>query len=341
VILGKSNPGMNRPPVPPTDALMQESRDPRGGLDGENPPKQLAGTEAGLLANPVNGHEWLNPKGEDLQYACIFELPEPKPCGGPVDPATGKVTVSSGCDCKPGDLASNNPLCQDAAGTYSAPSQRYAKAYPGLRELQVLKDFGDKSIVASICARNVKDTLRQDFGYRPAVDAIVDRLKEALTGSCLPRQLRRDANGKLPCSIVEARPRPATGAPACSATPGRADPDPAVIAPAIQQLRQSGTCDAPGRPRCDQFYVCQINEAGPECHTGDQPKTAGWCYIDPATQPGDNASLVSNCSATEQRAIHFVDPDHRTPEHDAIALVACFGASVEEDGTMTAAGGGP
>lgn len=36
------------------------------------------------------------------------------------------------------------------------------------------------SIVASICARNLVDTGAQDYGYRPAVDAIVDRLKEAL-----------------------------------------------------------------------------------------------------------------------------------------------------------------
>jgi hypothetical protein len=322
-ILGDGNPGMNAPPVLPTDALMQESRAPRGGLDGETPAQQLAGTDALPFANPVNGHEWSNPGNQDLQYACIFPLTEPKPCGA-------RTATNNGCDCTTGDLASNNPLCQDTQGGYSQPTQYYAKAYPGLRELQVLKDFGDNSIVASICARNVVNADAQDFGYRPAVDAIVDRLKAALTGSCLPRALTRDENGNLPCSIVEARPKPTAGTPACSATPGRLDPDPNVIAPAIDQLRKSGRCDVSGAPACTEFYVCQIKEAGEDCHTGAPPTEAGWCYIDPYKQPGDNAALVSNCGPTEKRAIHFVDPDHRTPEHDAIALVACFGSAIGE-----------
>ncbi|HEX3597957.1 MAG TPA: hypothetical protein VHU80_22765, partial [Polyangiaceae bacterium] len=259
-ILGNPVPGMNLGPVPPTDNLMQESREPRGGLDGETPPVQLAGTASGLLANPVNGHEWLNPRNGDLQYACIFKLTTPRPCTDPHD---------TGCDCTSDDLKSDNPLCQDPQGSYSQPTQYYAKAYPGLRELQVLKDFGKNSIVASICARNV-DTMAQDYGYRPAVDAIVDRLKGALTGSCLPRQLIRGANGKLPCSVVEARPIPSTGKPLCSATPGRLDADPAVIAPAIDQLRRSGACDVTNKPACNDFYVCQIQEAGSDCHTGDK-----------------------------------------------------------------------
>jgi hypothetical protein len=329
VILGKSNPGMNQPPVLPTDALMHESRAVRSGFDAENPAMPLAGTDAALLANPVNGHEWLNPKKDDLQYACIFQLTEPKPCGD--------STTNSGCDCTSADLASENPLCQDAQGAYASPTQYYAKAYPGLRELQVLKDFGPNSIVASICARNVTKPKAQDYGYRPAVDAIVDRLKGALTGSCLPRQLTRDASGKLPCSIVEARPLPSTGVkPACSATPGRADPDPDVVSPAIDQLRKAKSCDAPNEPACTQYYICQIDEAGKECHTGEKPVSPGWCYIDPVTQPGDNPALVNNCGPTEKRAIRFVDPDARTPEHDAIALVACFGSSVDSEGTSVA-----
>jgi hypothetical protein len=324
VILGKSNPGNGQPPVLPIDALMQESQGPRTGSDGEQPPKPLADPGAGLLANPVNGHEWLTGT-DDLQYACIFKLKsaDEKSCANL--PANDPE-----CSCKPGDLDSKNPLCQDASGGYSQPVQRFAKAYPGLRELQVLKDLGNNSIVASICARNLERN-QQDYGYRPAVDAVIERLKGVLTGSCLPRELVRDASGQLPCSIVEARPIPATGKPACTATPGRLEPNPNVIAPALAQLKSTGTCDVANKPACSQFYVCEIVEAGPECHTGAQPSSPGWCYIDPANQPGDNAALVNNCNPTEKRAIRFVDPDHRTPEHDAIALVACFGAAVADD----------
>jgi hypothetical protein len=83
-----------------------------------------------------------------------------------------------GCDCKPGSEADQNPLCQGPDGNYSAV-QRSGKAYPGLRELQVLKDFGTNAVVASICARNVTDSSKQDYGYGPAVDALLDRMKAA------------------------------------------------------------------------------------------------------------------------------------------------------------------
>jgi len=209
VILGQTNPGGGQAPVPPIDALMQESRSPRGGVDGENPPKPLLGTEAGYLANPVNGHEWAathggtvdHPNQDDLQFACIFPLLQKKSCAG-------LSATASGCDCKQDELdaGSRNPLCQNSAGNYTT-DQLFGKAYPGVRELQVLKDFGDNSIVASICARNLmKDA--QDYGYRPAVDAIVDRLKGKLAGSCLPRQLTPDSTGQIPCSVVEVRPKP-------------------------------------------------------------------------------------------------------------------------------------
>jgi len=188
VILGDDNPdpATMAAPILPSDSLMQESKDPRSGVDGENPPVALAGTEAARRANPVNGHEWKNTDQDDLQYACIFDLAQTRDCAQEI-----MKVPAPGCDCKPGKEADNNPLCQGANGQYSTV-QNAAKAYPGLRELKVLKDFGNNSIVASICARNLKDANAQDYGYRPAVDAIVDRLKEALTGKCLPRTLSPD-----------------------------------------------------------------------------------------------------------------------------------------------------
>jgi len=52
-----------------------------------------------------------------------------------------------------------------------------------LRELEVLEGFGDQTtnaIVASICARNTTDASRPDFGYRPAMAAILERLRPLL-----------------------------------------------------------------------------------------------------------------------------------------------------------------
>jgi hypothetical protein len=327
VILGDDHPDPpGTAPIPPTDSLMLESKDPRGGVDGENPPVPLAATNAARRANPVNGHEWVNTDQDDLQYACIFDLAAPRDCAQVV-----MQVPQPGCDCKPGKEADNNPLCQGANGQYS-DVQTAAKAYPGLRELKVLKDFGKNSIIASICARNLMDRNAQDYGYRPAVDAIVDRLKEALTGKCLPRTLTPDPKtGKIPCSIIEVRPTPATGVPDCNTIAGREPAPASVIEPVRERLRETGFCGVPNKPSCDaggQLYFCGIKEAGDTCHKNQSPMDVGWCYVDPAVQPDDDKSLVAKCPATQQRIIRFVDPMNDTPAHDATVLIACFGSNI-------------
>ena len=81
------------------------------------------------------------------------------------------------------------------------------------RHLQVLKEFKDNSIVASICPKISADNMKNnaDYGYNPAVKAIIDRLKEALKGKCLPRPLvpaeqAQDGleAGQVPCKVIEA-----------------------------------------------------------------------------------------------------------------------------------------
>ena len=68
--------------------------------------------------------------------------------------------------------AASNPLCQNAAGMYSNTQSR-AKGYPGTRELQVLQGLGEQAIVASICPSNVANMAAADFGYRPAIAALI------------------------------------------------------------------------------------------------------------------------------------------------------------------------
>jgi hypothetical protein len=119
------------------------------------------------MADPIVGHDWLIPQRNDLQYACIFPRPSATtPC------------IDTTCDCfyrHPGD---NNPLCQDPSGNY-VQNQLYAKAYPGLRELELAKELG--GVAASICPRNLTDPGAQDYGYRPALEALVKEI-----GSSLP-----------------------------------------------------------------------------------------------------------------------------------------------------------
>src|SRR5690606_2151958 len=112
------------------------------------------------------------------------------------------------CDCtEHNSEESHNPLCQDPNSNTYGYRQHFAKAYPSLRQLQVLREFGANSIVAAICPKEV-DPEAPDYGYRPAVAAIVDTLKKQLKDKCLPRPLaiKEDENGNLTdvqCLLIE------------------------------------------------------------------------------------------------------------------------------------------
>jgi hypothetical protein len=298
---------------------MIESKDPRGGTDGEFPPRPLASPSAAYLANPVNGHEWLNTDQDDLQYACIFELtPQQKrDCASAI-----QTNPIPGCDCKPGKEGDNNPLCQTPNGVYST-TQGFAKAYPSLRELEVLKNFGSNAVVASVCPKNLKTPDAQDYGYRPAIDAVLASVGGAFQNKCLPRQLTPDLKtGKIPCTIVEVRPDKSES---CRATPGRADIDADTRDAVKVRLKAAGFCNVASKPSCEAFSYCQIREAGETCHRNQAPVETGWCYVDPAVQDGDDPSLVRACPSTQQRIIRFVDPDGKTPAADATTLIVCSG----------------
>jgi hypothetical protein len=143
----------------PTDPVMREDISPRTGTH------PITGEEIGPDKwNSVNGREW-NTQGQDLQYACIFELDTPRDCS--------ESTAS--CDCAFDLDAQKNPLCETApdSGTFS-PVQGRAKAYPGTRHLAVARGLGSSAVVGSICAPNLKDPQAADFGYRPAINAFVE-----------------------------------------------------------------------------------------------------------------------------------------------------------------------
>ncbi len=165
-------------------------------------PAQTAQTDgtSSYTWNDINGHEWLNPDGDDLQYACIFPLAGTRDCSTQPPPTA--------CDCDnpgtpPSDLGDQNPLCQQQSDSEYGKLQYRAKAYPGIRELQVLKGVGEQGIVASICPAQQTQTADKDYGYRPAIGAIIERLKEALGGKCLPRSFSTES-GEVPCLILEA-----------------------------------------------------------------------------------------------------------------------------------------
>jgi hypothetical protein len=151
--------------TPASDPLMVKSIAPRTGV---NPPTgyPLAPPGAGILANPINGHERDIAAGDDLQYACIYPRPAPAPC------------TSGSCVCAPPD-DQTNPACQAPDGSYG-PTEWYARALPSLRPLQMLKALGDRAAVASVCAQVNSGPGSATFAYKPAADAILRTLRHRL-----------------------------------------------------------------------------------------------------------------------------------------------------------------
>jgi len=298
--------------VPPTDPLMIESVDPRSGTnpvtgDAIQPPS------AGELANPINGHEYSIPNRSDLQYACIFPLGTPRDCTDPNQVA---------CDCSQAD--NDNPLCDPMNKT----SQKYAKAYPGIRELQVLKKVANQGIVASICPEQQNETALFNYGYRPAIGAIIERLKQALGGQCLPRSLTPNYEGQVACLILEA-----SHAQPCACTGnGRKAVDP-QFEPAVKAAQQQGDWDCfceieqtrndPNEAQRNNLEACQNTLAEPVVNKLTEA-VHGWCYIDATTvPPTGNQQLVDSCPSTEKRIIRFVGDGHGSA--GATLFITCAG----------------
>jgi hypothetical protein len=165
------------PPLAPTDPLMIESATPR---TGTNPVTlgAIAPPDATQGANPINGHEYLPFDFSDLEFACIFPLATPRDCTQ-ASAATCDCTVPS----QPvGAIAqTKNPICQAPGTTTTDSIQRFAKAYPGTRLLEVLHGIDPaQAVVGSICPANLTDDTAPDYGYRPVVPPLMDKLRKEL-----------------------------------------------------------------------------------------------------------------------------------------------------------------
>jgi hypothetical protein len=359
VIVGQ--PSAN-PPVAPTDPLMQESIDPRSGPHPFLPNAAIV-PPGGAGMNPINGREQaVDPNTrDDLQFACIFDLEEPVPCN---------ATNAAGCDCNADEQVKNSPLCMYGAAGMDG-TQIKAKAYPGLRELEVLRGVGDSAIVASICPKNpvaqgMNPAAEPYYGYNPAVAAIVDRLKDALTAKCLPRPLttvsQEDVEagvapaedlGKVPCAVVEARPGAVCGECTQAGRLPLEGEKTKVVSAVKEYMKNQGQCGGAGLPSCDDYCMCEIQQfTGDQLYACKTEGTAaglnGYCYVDPAqteanstaesSDAGEQISpqeqdvidgekaLVANCKETERRVLRFLGDN--LPAKDGLAVIACVGAAV-------------
>jgi hypothetical protein len=324
------------PPVPPGDPLMVESVEPRSGMNPITMEPLAPADSMDPQDNRINGHEQANMGNKDLQYACIFPLEETLTCD------EARFAADGGCDCFADDLKFNRPLCQPPGGGAPGITQHYAKAYPGLRHLQTLREFGENSVVASICPK-VLDRSDPDYGYNPAVKAIIDRLKEALRGKCLPRALDiadqdfvengevRLQAGQVPCAVVEAVLQENNAGCQCDGNNGRLETRPELRTAVLKKLKENKTCDVEDDSPCEAYCTCEIEQfSGNDlmtCQNQRTPAKAGYCYINAAPNEPNvgDPDLVADCPADSKRLLNF---GQNTPASGAIALVACLGASL-------------
>ena len=295
------------------DPHMIESFAPRGTL----PPPASADN-----ADPDNGREWVTNAGSgvDRQFACTFALPTA---------AQRDCTVAANqqiCDCPttagtPHDQVP--PLC-DASTT----RQIRAKAYPTVREILLARKLGTQGILSSICPIHVDKQGGEDdplYGYRPAVSAIVDRLKNALANQCLPEPLTANPDGTVPCLILAVLP---TVGGTCDAAQGLHNPDPAILKKFKESLHQQSGGDG-GVDDLSTHLICEVNQltgnqlVGGSCATSTVP---GWCYVTGAAAGG-----------TCGQAILF---SPNVPPTGAQVSLQCIEQQAAGGGSSSDAGGG-
>ena len=246
------------------DARMIESITPRAGVQGE--------------WNTLSSGASI-----DYEYACTFDLPKSRAC----------TTGDTSCDCQ--GATDGPPLCQSAGST----TQVKGKAYPTIRELRVAKGLGDQAVVASLCAKVVSgSTSDPAYGYNPAMQAIVNRLKKSLAQQCLPQKLQRDSAGEVPCLVLAAYASQTDQSAGCT-DPGMCNPanpttcgckadDASCIATyqnilsRYQHEFQASLGDAGASTPTPVACIFQ-QIADPACASS---QNAGWCYVEGATSTG-------------------------------------------------------
>ncbi|WP_437850836.1 hypothetical protein [Sorangium sp. So ce363] len=282
----------------PGDPHMIESPVPR---EGENPitGTRIAGPGSPDNMNDINGHEWEpRPNFGDLQYACVFPLPAP--------------VTGGDCDKMEDPADRNSPLCRDNPDGTDSNVQVSAKAYPGLRQLELIRDLGEQGIVGSVCPAQLEFPAedRLDFGYRPAIGAIVDRLKTKLGGQCLPRALQPNESGQVSCLVLEARST-AEGKCGCDGLTARREVLRENLAAKRMVLEDpvaaangwNCVCEVEQLKTPDELAACQNTVPPAPVEVGGE-KVHGWCYVDPRLGFGRD-EVVAKCPSTERRQVRF------------------------------------
>jgi hypothetical protein len=311
--------------VVPQDPHMIESIEPRAGIAADD---------------TINGGEWTTAYS-DLEYACIYPLATHKSCvcddGTPDYPSCKYLHPNDCCDlsfitdARGGPAGSfNKPLCNGRA-------QVNAKAYPGLREIAVLRDYAQtanvlgNSIVASICPANVRpesDSTGPGYGYNPITNALIGQMKRKFKGSCLAKPINVDSQtGAVSCNLVEVVNGSALNGSDCASycmENQRSAVSSAISADVTVAMQRARSCDTSTTPPCSSMCPCLLNQASDTvnstgntagsdlsvCQNADDTTAStlppGYCYVDPSAGAGSNPNLVSQCADSQRRILRFV-----------------------------------
>jgi hypothetical protein len=271
------------------DPHMLESETPRSGL--------TCNQYANDNCDSINGREWDTSK-KDLQFSCIFPLVDPS-SGTPSPKDCTQMAYKGACDCDPASNSRNTPLCQTVNGRYTT-MQINGKAYPSVREMVIARQMaasaaGVQGIASSICPIHTDLTASPTdplFGYRPAANAIVNRLKISLAAQCLPQKLTTDkTNETVNCQIIVTLN---TGDQSvCQTVQGLQPVDPNVLSkfrPAQEAAWNQAGGTATGLPDPKTLPVCALQQLSPKNPkfandfdaTGSclGSKDSGWCYVE-------------------------------------------------------------
>ncbi len=261
-------------------------------------------------ADPINGCEFnttFSGSPSDLQFACIFPLIDGS--SGTIQNYTKDCTqskYSGACDCVSGSIDNASQLCDPTTST----NQIFAKAYPSVREMIIAKAMSNEvvngapsnqGIVSSLCP--IKLDVGQSvaaaqadplFGYNPAVNAIISRLKVSLNSQCFSQQLNADPKtGAVSCLVLVARPA-GTGGGTCTNPGAACDPKLGLIGPSTDPnaLFQQSTLDKFCADHSAKDAVPYVTADMPVCalqqvildpsNTQDCSKSSsqsGWCYV--------------------------------------------------------------
>jgi hypothetical protein len=318
----------------PTDPHMRESFAERSGPHPLLPSISIApSSSASRTQNPINGREQAILHGDDLQYACTFPLSTPRPCDG-MDEAK--------CDCNADERVNNRSLCEYPSDPDANGTQVAGKAYPGVRTLEVLRGIEKNAIVASICPKHMEPApgllpeADPNYGYNPAVQSIVEVFRTRLRSQCLPRPLPVEADGSVPCAVVEVLPHRAGGTCSCDPSKGRLplDEGDAKLPNVVRsQLIDAELCGGASGLDCNDVCLCKLAPLrGADmaaCQAGSEdPTLYGYCYVDPDNGHG-NQTLVQSCPESERRLLRYMGEG--IPANGSVQFTACLGAALKDE----------